>query len=215
MKNTILIGLGLGLGLGLALGCGKTPSEPKPAPEPAPAQAPASAPAPASEPVVILPPLQQRPNGPSIKACEQAAAHLGELVIQATAPSGLTDKEMTYVTAMSHANREQIISLCLQTAAVKEIDCVLAAKTIADVGGCERFRREVPEDLAEHREVTDKDCARFFDRLRQFKIEEGADPAEIDKTRDQIIRACEEKAKPGTIACFIASPDYAHARLCP
>jgi len=66
-----------------------------------------------------------------------------------------------------------------------------------------------------HREPTAADCARFFARLRQLQLAEGVRPEEIDPDRDQIIRTCQEKAKAGTIACFIASPTYEQARRCP
>ncbi len=208
----------------LTLACGKSETPPAPPlatlPEPhTDFKVAASQPTPASQPATLPAtpphPLTARPGGPSIESCQKAADHLAELFTQATAPSGLTNEQMAYVNAVEHASRAQIVQFCVQTAAVKEIDCVVAATTVDGVGGCERFRREVPEDLVMHKEATEKDCARFFDRLRQFKLADGDDPAEIDKTRDQIIRACEEKAKPGTIACFIASPTYDHARLCP
>ena len=43
----------------------------------------------------------------------------------------------------------------------------------------------------------------------------GAAPAEVERDRDQIVRSCQEKAKMGTIVCFIASPTYEQARRCP
>jgi hypothetical protein len=112
-------------------------------------------------------------------------------------------------------DRDFVVHFCLETAVVKEVACLNVAKDFGSLASCERFRREVPTDLVSHKEVTLADCERFFDRLRQFKVTAGVEPAEIDKTKDQIIRACQEKANPGTIACFLASPTYDQARRCP
>ena len=57
-------------------------------------------------------------------------------------------------------------------------------------------------------------CERVFLRLKQFKLAEGVTAEEIDSTRDQIVRACLEKASVGTVACFLASRSYAEARRC-
>ena len=108
-----------------------------------------------------------------------------------------------------------MLRYCLEIAVPQEIACVVAAKEVDKLVGCERKRREIPEALAVARELTEADCARFFDRLRQFKLIEGVKPEDIDKDRDQIIRSCQEKARPGTVACFIASPTYEQARRCP
>jgi hypothetical protein len=128
---------------------------------------------------------------------------------------GATAQERAYVSQLIDKDRTQVVRYCLEIAVVKEIECVLAAKNVESLIGCERMRREIPEELAVARELTEADCARFFDRLRQFKLAEGVAPADMDKDRDQIIRACQEKAKPGTVACFIASPTYEQARRCP
>jgi len=128
---------------------------------------------------------------------------------------GSSAEERAYAKKLTASGREGVMRYCLEIAVPKEIACVSAAKTTEGLVGCENFRRELTEELVAHTEATEADCARFFDRLRQFKLAEGATPDEVDKTRDQIIRTCQERAKPGTIACFIASPTYEQARRCP
>ena len=92
---------------------------------------------------------------------------------------------------------------------------MLAAKDFVTLVACERIRREIPKSMLGHSEPTLEDCELFFDRLRQFKIEQGVPFAEIDKTRDQIVRSCQEKAKIGTIECFLTAQNYDMARRCP
>ena len=145
--------------------------------------------------------------------CEKAADHLKELFLKID--PGSSEAQLAYARKMLDANRENVVRYCLETAAVPEIECVLAAKSTEGLVGCERKRRSVDEKLATATELTEADCTRFFDRLRQFKIADGVKPDEVDRDRDQIIRACQEKANPGTVACFIASPTYEQARRCP
>src|SRR5437764_1032782 len=80
---------------------------------------------------------------------------------------------------------------------------------------CERFRGQVPKDLRDKKEVTEADCQKLFERLRQFKVQDGVPGERVDQDKDQIIRTCLDKAKPGTVACFIASRTYEEARRCP
>lgn len=202
--------------LALALvGCGKRAE--KPAPAPATPDAAAAAPKPvAVAPVAdaaVAAPLAARAGGPSVDDCNRAADHLKSLVVNSV--PGATAGERAYVGQLIDEDRAKVVRYCLEIAVPKEIACVMAAKEAEKLAGCERLRRDIPESLATARELTEADCARFFDRLRQFKLAEGVKPAEIDRDRDQIIRSCQEKAKPGTVACFIASPTYEQARRCP
>jgi hypothetical protein len=194
----------IALALLLAAACGKKaePPSPSPSPTPGPTPSPASAPA-----------LSARPGGPTLDACGKAADHLAAVLVDSAV--GATNEQRSSLERMAGAGREEIVRYCLEVAVPKEIDCVLAAKDVAGLTNCDRFRREVPADIALSREPTQADCERFFDRLRGFRIEEGAAPADLDRDRDQIVRACQEKAKIGTVACFIASPTYAQARACP
>ena len=145
--------------------------------------------------------------------CEKAADHLKTLFLKID--PGSTEAQLAYGKQVLDANRENVVRYCLEVAAVPEIECVLAAKTTDGLVGCERKRRSVDEKLATATELSEADCTRFFDRLRQFKTAEGVPAEEVDRDRDQIIRACQEKANPGTVACFIASPTYEQARRCP
>jgi hypothetical protein len=216
-----------------ACGCGKSNLVTAPAtapPEPDAARAAAvAAPPDAAPPVAVAPPappdaapkaapepaaaLRPREGGPTMQACEQAADHLKELVVNSVVDSNR--KERQYVTRLIEADREGVMRYCLEMAVPREIACVIAAKDMEGLSGCERKRQEIPGELVQHDVPTEADCAKFFDRLRQFKLLEGVEPAEIDKDRDQIIRTCQEKGKAGTIACFIASPTYEQARRCP
>src|SRR5262249_52495977 len=156
-------------------------------------------------PPVAERPLGARPLGPSVEACGKAADHLAALVEDSAL--GPTAEQRAYLEHVLARDRAQVIRYCLEVAAPKEIECLLAAKDAARLLECGKERRSVG-DLAEHKELTREDCERFFDRLRGFQIEDGASPEAVDKDRDQIIRACQDKAKVGTVVCFIASPSY-------
>jgi hypothetical protein len=204
-----LLALWLLVGLVAAVGCGKSHA-PQPA---APAAAPDATVAAHVTPAADAGPARARPLGPGVAECEQAADHLAALVEDSAL--GPTAEQRAYLEHVLSHDRAQVIDYCVQLAVPKEVECIRAAKEVPGLFGCERFRREVPSDLAERRELTRADCERFYDRLRGFKLEEGASPAEVDNDRDQIIRACQDKAKVGTVACFIASPSYEQARRCP
>jgi hypothetical protein len=191
--------------------CGKA-AAPAPA---APDAAPRAAAAPATDarpPAAAAYVPGPRPGGPSQEACTKAAAHLGDLIEDSAL--GPTAEQRAYLERVLAHDHDQVVAYCLEVAVPREIDCLLAAKDVSGVFGCDRFRREVG-GLVDHKEPARADCERLFDRLRGFKIEEGAAPAEVDKDRDQIVRSCQEKAKLGTIVCFIASPTYEQARRCP
>ena len=161
-------------------------------------------------------PLAERPLGPTRPACEAMTGHLKTLLLEKAAPSAQTPEQQAYSKTLLEKFTPLGVAYCLQVASPKEVECLTAAKTSDELSTCERFRREIPADLLERNEVVLSDCELVFDRLRQFKIEEeGAAPLEIDETRDQIVRSCVEKAKVGTIACFVASKTYAQARHCP
>lgn len=176
---------------------------------------PASAPAAPVAAAPARPEPQARPGGPSRETCERAAAHLGTFVVESMVPQGAGDKEREYVNQLVDAERPNVVRFCLETASVEEMDCVLAAKSFPELASCERFRRQVPADLAKRDEVSEEDCEKLFVRLKQFKLDEGVPGEQIDATKDQIIRACLERAKPGTVACFITAHNYEEARRCP
>jgi hypothetical protein len=190
----------------LCLGCAcKQTSKEQPAAADAP-RAPAVDAAPAAK-------LRPRPGGPTVEECQKAADHLASLIIDSAV--GASNEERGYVEKLLAQRNTLTLAICVEVAVPREVECMQAAKDFMSLASCERFRREVPKDLLSHAEPTQADCERLFDRLRQFRIEEGTDPDEVETTRDQVVRACQEKAKIGTVACFIASPTYAQARSCP
>src|SRR6187549_1255107 len=162
--------------LALLAACGKESAKPAPAPAPAPSPAPAPAPSPAPSPAAAPAPpppaapstaLRSRTGGPSVEMCEKAADHLKELFLKID--PGSTEAQLAYGRKLLDENRENVVRYCLEVAAVPEIECVLAAKETNGLTGCERKRRSVDEKLATATELTEADCIRFFDRLRQFK----------------------------------------------
>jgi hypothetical protein len=210
MNRTLMV-----IALVAAGGCGKDRREPGTGTgtDGAPAPVATTAPAPVEADAGAPPPLKAREGGPSLEMCAKAADHLKQVLL--TIDPGSTEAQLEYGRKVLEANRERMMRYCLEVAVVEEIECILAAKEASGVVGCERMRQTVDERLATARELTEADCARFFDRLRQFKVSEGVNPEEIDRDRDQIVRACQEKARPGTVACFIAAPTYEQARRCP
>jgi hypothetical protein len=212
MRNVLLM-----LAAMIAVGCeGKSRKEPgtgTTAPPPTAATTAAPVEVEADARTAAPPPLKAREGGPSLETCARAADHLKQVLL--TIDPGSTEAQLEYGRKVLEANRERMMRYCLEVAVVEEIECILAAKEASGVVGCERMRQTVDERLATAKELTEADCARFFDRLRQFKVSEGVRPEEIDRDRDQIIRACQEKARPGTVACFIAAPTYEQARRCP
>ena len=186
-----------------------------------PKERPAAPPDAAPPPIAKAPPapdaapilLRARAGGPTVEACQKAAEHLASLVVDSAV--GISNAQRAYAETMLSRQQGRTVQICLEIAVPAEVACMNVAKNIGTLAACERFRREVPKELTAHTEPTQADCERMFDRLRQFKIQDGAEPAEVDATRDQVVRACQEKAKVGTIACFIASPTYEQARKCP
>jgi hypothetical protein len=182
-------------------------------PPPAPVVVPDAAPA-ANNKVQL--PLAERPLGPTRAACEGLVAHMKTLILDRAPAPSQTAEQKAYAASLLKEFAPRGLAYCLQVAVPREVECLTAAKDAATLSSCERFRREIPPDLLERNEVQLSDCEHLYDRLRQFKIEEeGTSPAEIDPTRDQIIRSCVEKARVGTIVCFLASPTYEQARRCP
>jgi len=170
---------------------------------------------PGAAPAARALPTAERPLGPTRAACDRAVTQIGK-VLAAANPASQSQEQRAYADAFLARMKPRGLGYCLQLAVPKEVECLATAADRTEMATCERFRREVPTDMLDRNDVTELDCARLFDRLRQFKLEEeGADPAEIDQTRDQIVRACQEKGKLGTITCFLASPSYAQARRCP
>jgi hypothetical protein len=194
--------------LALLAACGSKAAAPTPD-----AAAPDAAGAGAPTPIPL--PIAERPHGPTRAACESLIAHMKDALIQSD-PSLSSAEQKAYAAGVLKEYAPRGLGYCLQIASAKEVDCLIAAKSTEEMTKCERFRRELPADLVERDQVTLGDCELLFDRLRQFKIEEaGVAPVELDATRDQIIRSCVEKAKVGTVACFLASPSYEQARRCP
>jgi len=148
-----------------------------------------------------------------VAACQKAAEHLASLMVDSAV--GATNEQRAYVETMMAKEKGATVEVCLQIAVPAEVECMVAATDVRALAACERFRREIPKELLSHNEPTQADCERMFDRLRQFKIQDGAEPSEVDATRDQVVRSCQEKAKIGTVACFLASPTYEQARKCP
>lgn len=213
----------------LLAGCAeRAPSRAQPATEMAPVPTAAPTPAPLAKGAAPTPEAQparpgppeppepkERPDGPTRAMCDKAAAHLGEFVKRSMVAQGSSESELSYASQLVARDLPELVRFCVEAASREEIDCVLAAQDFPTLAACERFRRQVPKDLADRDEVSESDCAKLFERLRRFRIEAGALAADIDATRDQVIRACLEKAKPGTVACFITARTYEEARRCP
>jgi hypothetical protein len=156
--------------------------------------------------------LKERPGGPTRAACERAADHLREVVVESL--EDVTNEQRAYAEKFVKEGRDGVIYHCLEMAVPKEIDCVTAAKDLLTLAQCERFRREMG-DIAIKTELTEPDCERFFDRMRQLRLADGVSPEEIDAGRDQAIRTCLEKGKPGTVACMMGQTTWAAAKTCP
>ncbi len=181
-----------------------------------PGQAPLAAATPDAAPAAPQrPEPKEREDGPKRATCETLADHLGGFVTDSMLPANATAEQRAYVEKLVKDDRPNVVRFCLESATPEEADCAIKAADFPTLAACERFRRQVPKDLAKRDEVTPEDCEKVFLRLKQFKIDEGVSADEVDKTKDQIIRACEEKAKPGTVACFISSRTYEEARRCP
>lgn len=176
---------------------------------------PTPAAAPDAAPVAQRPEPQEREGGPTRAVCEQLADRLATFVVDSMLPADADAEKRAYVEKVAKNDRPNVLRFCLESATPEEAACVVKATDYPTLAACERFRRQVPKDLASRDEVTTADCEKLYERLRQFKIDEGVAAAEIEQTKDQVVRACEEKAKPGTVACFIASRSYEEARRCP
>jgi hypothetical protein len=157
----------------------------------------------------------ERPNAPTREQCERAADHLNSFVLSTLVPDDAPEADRKYVAGLTTQRREGIVQFCLETSNVDEANCMIEASDFPTLAACERFRRQVPPDLLERTKVTEADCELFFYKLRQFKIIEGVAPAEIDEDKDKLVATCLEKAKPGTLVCFLAARDYAGAKRCP
>jgi hypothetical protein len=210
-----------------AVACNKSDKAPAnkdthaPAPAPAPGgggggDKPAAPVAPAAAPDGgAASKLEARPGGPSVETCEKFADHTGTFVADSMLPPGATDAQKKYVANVVKQDHGNRLAFCLGALEQKEIDCVLNAVDFPALAECERFRRQVPPDLVNHKEVTQDDCDRFYLRYKQFMMNDGVPSERVEKDKDQITRACMDKAKPGTVACFITAETYEEAKRCP
>jgi hypothetical protein len=131
------------------------------------------------------------------------------------APPNPDAKQLEYVKDIVKKDRPNQLRFCLEALEVPEVECVIKAADFPTLAACERLRRQIPKEMLKRTEVTTEDCERFYVRYKQFMMTEGKTPEEIEANKDQLIRTCEEKAKPGTIACFLTATTYEEARRCP
>ena len=131
------------------------------------------------------------------------------------APPNANAEQLKYVQSIVKRDRPNQVRFCLEALEVPEVECVLKAGDFPQLAACERLRRQIPKDMLKNNEVTPEDCERFYVRYKQFMMTEGMSPEQVEKAKDQLIRTCEEKAKPGTIACFLTAATYEEARRCP
>jgi hypothetical protein len=197
---------GASAGAGGGTGTGATNEPQKQAPVAAPDAAPAA---------VVLPEPKEREDGPTRATCEELADHLGGFVVDSMVPANATETQRSYAEKLVKDDRPNVVRFCVESATKEEAECVIKAADFPTLAACERFRRQVPKDLAKRDEVTPDDCEKVFTRIKQMKMDEGYAADDIDKTKDQIVRACEEKAKPGTVACIISSRSWEEAKRCP
>ena len=131
------------------------------------------------------------------------------------APPNADATQLKYVQDMVKADRPNNLRFCLEALETPEVECVVKAADFTALAACERLRRQVPLDMLKRTEVTAEDCERFYVRYKQFMMTEGVPPAQLEADKDQLIRTCQEKAKVGTIACFLTATTYEEARRCP
>jgi hypothetical protein len=204
LRLTSLFGLPFVLSFLVSCGSKEEPAAPTPTPTPSP-----------SPSRTTTTSTTERPNAPSREQCERAADHLNSFVVESLAPGDAPEADRKYVAGLTSQRREAIISFCLATSNVDEANCMIEASDFPTLAACERFRRQVPPELLERTKVTEADCELFFYKLRLFKLTEGVAAAEIEKDKDKLVATCMEKAKPGTLVCFLAARDYAQAKSCP
>jgi hypothetical protein len=161
------------------------------------------------------PPAQAREGGPTQEQCEKFADHSGGFLVESMAPPNANAEQLKYVQTIVKKDRPNQVRFCLEALEVAEVECVLKAGDFPALAACERLRRQIPKDLLKNNEVSPEDCERFYVRYKQFMMTEGMAPEQVEKAKDQLIRTCEEKAKPGTIACFLTAATYEEARRCP
>ncbi len=176
------------------------------------AQAPGPDAAPAPAPRA---PAKPREGGPTAAQCDQFADHTGRFLVESMAPPNANPEQLKYVQSIVKKDRPNQVRFCIEALEVPEVECVLKASDFPALAACERLRRQIPKDMLNRSEVTAEDCERFFVRYKQFMMTEGMAPEQVEKAKDQLIRTCEEKAKPGTIACFLTAATYEEARRCP
>jgi hypothetical protein len=162
----------------------------------------------------VAAPAKPRPGGPSEELCEKFTAHVGKFIAEGFTRPGAGTEEKKFVDKQVHADREHTVRFCLEALEEPEITCVLAASDFHALSACERLRRQVPADMLGRNEVNEADCERFFVRHKQFMMGTGVSGLKIEADRDQVIRTCLEKARPGPIACYITAQTYEEARRC-
>ncbi len=173
----------------------------------------ASAAAPDAAPVRAAP--KPREGGPTQEQCDKFADHLSGFLVESMAPPNANAEQLKYVEGIVKADRANTLRFCLEALEIPEVECAVKATDFPALAACERLRRQVPKEMLGRDEVSAEDCERFFVRHKQFMMAEGVPAAKIDADKDQLVRTCLEKAKPGTIACYLTAATYEEARRCP
>lgn len=182
---------------------------------PAPTAKPAATTPPAPPPVAKPAPLTAREGGPSQLQCEHYADRVLSAVVEAKTPPGTSEQDKQRALVALQPERPNHVGFCLAALEVKEVECVVASADFAALAACERWRRQVPDDMKGRTEVNEADCERFFVRYKQYMVETGVPPERVDQDKEQLVRTCLEKATPGTLACFITARSYEEAKRCP
>jgi hypothetical protein len=174
----------------------------------APEQASPPDAAPRPEPV-------ERDGGPTKDECAKFAEIVTRITGESMNSSTATAEQRAAVQKKLDEDKPNLVRFCVESLTKEEVECVSGATDFVGLTKCERFRRQVPKDLANAKKVTAEHCEQVFLRLKQFKLAEGVPAETIEKDHEKIVAACLKSAKPGTVACFITATSYEEAKRCP
>jgi hypothetical protein len=210
--SRLLVVLALGL-----LACKQeaaTPPADSKAPPPAPAAEPAK-PAPPPAPVTPIAPRSPGPTVPTDAQCVAYADKVMGFVVESLLPPGSDDAARQTQRQKLTGEEQKQLAFCLSALETKEVECVTKAADYNALAACERWRRQIPDELDKRDKVTEADCERFFVRYRQFMVQDGIPPDAVDKDHAKLVKTCLDKASTHNLACFITAHTYDQAKRCP
>jgi hypothetical protein len=147
--------------------------------------------------------------------CHQYADKVIGFVVEGLLPAGADDAARQIQRQKLGSEEEKQLAFCLSALETKEVACVVAATDYNALAACERWRRQIPDDLDKRDKLTEADCERFFVRYRQFMVQDGIPPDAVDKDHARLVKTCLDKANPHTLACFLTAHTYDQAKKCP